>query len=133
MRLGTETGSVINHLYSRATRGQPEPEVGMGATILGWTDRYAGTIARIFNVGKSTYIEVRYDRVERVDGNGLSEQQTYRCQPDPEGAAIFFRLRPGQSRWEFAYYSHVADRWYGRKSGLGVRIGCRDPYRDPSF
>lgn len=32
MKLGTQTGSVINHLYSRGVIGQPTPEVGMGAT-----------------------------------------------------------------------------------------------------
>ena len=32
MKLGTETGSMTNHIYSRATKGQPDPAVGMGAT-----------------------------------------------------------------------------------------------------
>ena len=35
MKLGSQTGSVINHLYSRAVIGQPKPKVGMGCTLLG--------------------------------------------------------------------------------------------------
>ena len=34
MKLGSQTGSVINHLLARGTIGQPEVKVGMGATIL---------------------------------------------------------------------------------------------------
>lgn len=44
MKLETETASVMNHLMSRATVGHPESVVGMGATILMWTDRRAATI-----------------------------------------------------------------------------------------
>jgi primosomal protein N' len=47
MKLGAQTASLTNHLQSRATIGQPEPTVGMGATLLGWTDRYAGTIVEV--------------------------------------------------------------------------------------
>jgi hypothetical protein len=34
MRIGTQTNSLVNHLYSRAVNGQPEPVIGMGATLL---------------------------------------------------------------------------------------------------
>ena len=44
MNLGTETGSVMNHLMSRMVRGEPAPRVGMGATLLSWTDRHAATV-----------------------------------------------------------------------------------------
>ncbi len=49
MKLGTQTGSVINHLHSRAVIGQPEPVVGMGATMLLWSDRRACTITNNIN------------------------------------------------------------------------------------
>mgnify|MGYP001576962564 CR=1 FL=1 len=41
LRAGTQTGSLINHLMS-GSKGA-EPEVGMGATILGWSDRHPAT------------------------------------------------------------------------------------------
>lgn len=37
MKLGTQTGSLINHIMSTAKARTPE--IGEGATILAWTDR----------------------------------------------------------------------------------------------
>lgn len=42
MKLGRETGSLINHLLSHSK--EPAPAVGMGATILGWSDRHPATV-----------------------------------------------------------------------------------------
>ena len=58
MKLGTQTGSLTNHIYSRAVIGQPNPEIGMGATVLCWTDRHAATITAILN-SSATIIVVR--------------------------------------------------------------------------
>lgn len=72
MKLGTETASLINHLHSRAVIGQPEPVIGMGVTFLGWTDRSAGTIFRVFKQpGKAglTIIECRNDTARCVAGS----------------------------------------------------------------
>ena len=41
MNIGTQTSSLVNHLYSRMTIGEPEPTVGMGVTMLSWSDRNA--------------------------------------------------------------------------------------------
>ena len=60
MNIGSQTGSLINHLYSRMTINEPEPTVGMGVTMLGWTDREAGTIVEV-NM-KKRYIAVTEDR-----------------------------------------------------------------------
>ncbi|MBI0325563.1 hypothetical protein [Burkholderia plantarii] len=45
---------LVNHLQARAVIGQPEPVVGMGVTILAWTDRYAGTIVKIEKLRSGT-------------------------------------------------------------------------------
>lgn len=39
----------LNNLMLTGTKGQPTPEVGMGATQLGWTDRHAYTIVEVIN------------------------------------------------------------------------------------
>jgi hypothetical protein len=70
MKLGSQTGSVINHLQSRAVIGQPEPKPGMGCTILKWSDRGAATIFRVFQVGKATIIETRDDHARVIAGSG---------------------------------------------------------------
>lgn len=45
MKLGTQTGSTTNYLMS-GVKGQPAPEIGMGVTLLHWTDRSGHCNAR---------------------------------------------------------------------------------------
>jgi len=73
MKLGTETGSLFNHLMSN---NESKPVVGQGATILHWTDRSAYEVIEVSNGGKECKIQ-RYDP-ERVDGLGMSDSQEYK-------------------------------------------------------
>jgi len=116
MRLGTETGSGVNHIMSGHVGG-PRPEVGMAATILGWTDRYAGTVVWVSASGKTC--RVQEDTAIRTDARGLSEWQDYTYERNPQGRVITFRL--GKRGWRTA----------GR--GAGLHLGERQSYRDPSF
>jgi hypothetical protein len=128
MKLGTETGSMTNHILSRSVIGQPTPEVGMGVTVLGWTDRYAGTIVAMEGPG---IIHVRLDRAERTDHNGMSESQVYRYTPDPNGTAYTFRMKKG-GMWENVTRNPRTNR-YNKLGGYGLRIGERAAYHDFSF
>jgi hypothetical protein len=112
MRAGTETGSLINHLYSRAI--QPAPEVGMGATILCWTDRHPGTIIKV----TPTQVHVQEDHAVRLDKNGLSECQKYAYSINPEGRVHVFRK---------------TKKGYRNTAGNGLTVGGRDKYYDYSF
>jgi len=131
MKLGTQTGSVINHLHSRAVIGQPDPKPGMGATILGWTDRTAATIFRVFQVGKATIIETRDDHTTCVSGSAHDGSATYEHKIDVKGHARHFR-RKADGMWECVYMNQDTGRW-NKSSGQGLRIGERDTYYDPSF
>jgi hypothetical protein len=97
------------------TVGAPEPKVGMGATILCWTDRHAATIVRV----TKAQVHVRQDKATRIDKNGMSESQEYAYETDPTAEVEIFRL---------------TKRGY-RKAGGGsaLRIGDRDEYHDYSF
>lgn len=130
MNLGTQTNSLTNHLMSRATIGQPDPQVGMGATVLCWTDRHAATIFRVFKVGKSQFVEVRRDIATRVDRNGMSEAQDYTYKTTPNGSADIFRFNGG--RWEHVRFNEDTKRWNATR-GNGLRIGDRNEYHDFSF
>ena len=112
MRLGSETGSVMNHLFT-ASR-QAEPVVGMGATMCAWTDRHAGTIVKVTR----TQVHVQEDNAVRIDSNGTSEQQTYAYSPNPNAPVIVFRK---------------TKRGYRSKCGYGLLIGVRREYYDFSF
>ncbi len=127
MKLGTETSSLINHLYSRATIGEPKATVGMGATILSWTDRYAATVTNVDN----NRVTVQRDHAKRVDSNGMSEGQDYEYTPDPHGAEYVFRkARSGQ--WEEVFFNAETGRW-NKSCGYALRLGERCQYRDFSF
>ena len=130
MRLGTQTGSLTNHLYSRMTINQPNPEVGMGATILRWTDRHAATITAILN-SSATIIIVREDYARRTDKNGMSESQEYEFTRNTEGRRYTFRQAASGS-WEEINLNSKTQRW-NKVDGPGLRIGERNHYHDFSF
>jgi len=113
-KLGSETGSVTNHLLS-GHLGGPAPVVGMGVTFLHWTDRSAGTVVWVSPSGKT--IKVREDRATPVGPIHFTERQTYTYAPDPLSPVQIFRL--------------TARGW--RRKGTSLHLGERSAYRDPSF
>lgn len=131
MKLGTQTGSLVNHLYSRAVIGQPEPELGMGATLLAWTDRHPATVTDTFLVGKTRYVTVQDDDAKRLDRNGMSEAQEYEYTPNPKGRLTTFR-RNKDGMWEEVEWNAGTNRWR-KRGGYGLRLGERRKYYDFSF
>lgn len=117
IRLGTETASVMNHLLS-GTNGQPAPAVGMGITILHWTDRSAGTIHKVSPSGKTFWFTE--DKATRIDGNGMSESQNYRYEPQPDAPLRMARQR-------------VNGQWRVSGDGKAIMLGNRAAYHDYSF
>lgn len=121
MKLGTQTGSLFNHLYGTMT-GTPAPAVGMGATVLCWTDRKAGTIIK----AEPDVIVVQLDTVTRTDGYGMSDCQSYSYAPNPTGSIYIFRkVSRGKAKGQW--------RERGSKDGNGLLIGDRREYHDYSF
>lgn len=131
MKLGSKTGSVINHLHSLAVIGQPEPKPGMGCTILKWTDRDAATIFRVFQVGKATIVETRDDHARVIAGSGHDGSAEYEHKIDVKGSRHYFR-RADDGTWHAVRKNAATERWV-KTNGPGLRIGSRDTYRDPSF
>jgi len=127
MRLGKETGSLVNHLYSRQTKGQPNPEIGQGATILLWSDRHAATVVDIID----NIIGVRRDAAKRIDNNGLSESQEYEYTPNRQAGITWFR-REKAGKWVEVFVNRETNRW-NKGGGSGLRLGERQEYRDFSF
>jgi hypothetical protein len=123
------TGSLQNHLYSRMVVGQPEPEVGMGATLLGYTDRHAATVTAWD--AKTQVVSVQRDHAKRIDRNGMSECQDYEYSPDPEGYVEHFR-RAKDGRWQPIRWNPETGRW-NKRGGDGLRLGERREYWDPCF
>lgn len=128
MKLGTQTASLVNHIQSRATLGQPTPTVGMGATILGWTDRHPATIIEVWK--KDYVVAVQEDHAFRTDKNGMSESQEYTYFPNCAGNISYYRFVDG--RWQSVRMNFKTGRWV-KTEGSGLRIGEREKYHDFSF
>jgi hypothetical protein len=127
MRLGTETGSVINHLMSRSVIGEPTPDVGMGATILMWSDRHAGTITMI----KGDIIEVTEDDYKPISGSILNGDVKWEFTYNPNGRTSYFR-KSKTGLWENVVFNKETGRWK-KSNGQGLIIGRREKYYDPHF
>lgn len=116
MKLGSETGSLVNHVMSESN--PDKPEVGMGATILMWTDRAAGTIIEVSKSGKT--IKVQRDHAKRIDDLGMTDSgQKYEFSRNPNGSIYTFRF--GKRGWR------------GTGGSPGLLIGHRSEHYDFSF
>jgi len=127
MNLGTQTASAINHLYGCMTIGAPEPQVGMGATLLSWTDRYPATVVE----WDGKIIAVTEDDYVRTDKNGMSESQEYEFTPNPNRARQYFR-REKNGSWVSIRKNEETGRWNRTECG-GLIVGFRKKYHDYSF
>lgn len=105
-----------------ATSTPTIPEVGMGATVVYWSDREPGTIVKVSKSGKT--IVVRADHAVRVDDRGMSDSQDYEYSPNPNGHEWEFSLRKN-GRWV-----QVGETARG---GTICAIGYRRKYYDFSF
>lgn len=117
-RLGSQVGSTTNYLFANAR--DLRPQVGMGATVVMWSDRYAHTIVSV----RPKRIATQEDTAIRTDSNGLSESQDYHYTPNTGAPVKWWTLRKNGA-WVLV----------GDKMGNGTRIaiGTRETYIDPSF
>lgn len=125
MKLGTETGSLVNHIYSRTAH--PAPQTGMAATLLMWSDREPATVIYV----SDKLVQVQCDSAVRTDLNGMSDSQTYEYFRNPRGAVYeFSKNRAGA--WEYSVLNPVTGR-RNKASGTRVIFGRRDKHIDFSF
>jgi hypothetical protein len=111
MKLGTETGSLVNHVIAKS---DAVPEIGMACTILHWTDRTPGTVIEISKSGKT--IKVQED-ASAVMFRNVAGQLVWGITRDPNGYVWTFRLT--KSGW--------------KSSGNGLRLGFAERYYDENF
>jgi hypothetical protein len=118
-------GSMMNSLMSGSRT--PEPEVGMGATILMWSDRKPATITEVLryktgpNKGQIKGVKARPCRAIRTDSNGMSDAQSYEYEEMPDWPESEWTLRQdGSFRKKGDKYTTLA-------------IGFRSAYYDYSF
>jgi len=118
-------GSLFNYL--QAGSAQREPQVGDGATYLGWSDRNAYTIVEIIcyksgeQKGQIKAVKVTRDIAKRTDGHGMSDSQGYEYTTNPNAPVkTFTKRKNGKFIQQGSDYGMLA-------------IGYRDEYYDYSF
>jgi len=128
MKLGTQTGSLFNHIMANGTINNIVPGE-TGATLLMWTDRHAATVVEVFKKGKFDYIVIQMDEAKRVDNNGLSDNQSYEYVRNPAGRKEIFKVTDKG-------FKNVRINGNGRyvQTGVyGLMVGVRREYHDFSF
>jgi hypothetical protein len=144
MKLGTQTVSLVNHLMARGTIGQPEPVVGMGVTLLMWSDRNAGTIQAVSKDNKGRVIlEITQDDSKVIAGSAHDGSAEYEYTERPDGYRYIFQQQDNGAWQEMTHkvkdYAENGDAILSKRlskvsgGGKGLRIGERESYRDPSF
>lgn len=128
LKLGSETGSLVNHLYSRMVDGEPQPYVGMPATLLSWSDRYPATVIDV-NV-KKAYIVVQQDEVKVTSGSFWEGNAVCEFSPNPEGSQLIYK-KNRKGFWVIHEWSEKG-RLVQRK-GQGLMLGKKEYYYDPHF
>ncbi len=108
-------GSLFNRLDEN--RKPPTPEVGMGATVLMYSDRHAATVVEILSPKR---ILIQEDIALRLDKNGMSESQEYAYGRNTSAVKREFSLRKD-------------GRWKEAKGSTVLMLGERDHYYDYSF
>lgn len=119
--MGNWYGSITNRIDERV-RGE-EPQVGMGVTHYGWSDRYPYEIIEVID---DRHIVVRELDAIRTDNNGLSEWQEYEYRSNPNNR-VERLFKNNKGRWVRRVGARGVDN-YG-----GWRIGHAEAYRDPCF
>ena len=96
-------------------------QIGQGATYHIGSDRYPFSVV---DIKSPCRVVVQQDNGKRTDKNGISENQTYVFEPNPDALRIVVSRRK-DGRWRKQGDS-------GRGSGFFTFYG-RDAYLDPSF
>ena len=112
-----EYGSLTNLMMGNS-KSEDEPKVGMGATVILYTDRHACTVIKVSDSKKTFWMQ--RDNAKRTDNRGMSEDQDWEYTPNPKGAVYEVRKnRKGV--------------WKTIGSKMTVRLGEREEYYDFSF
>ena len=107
----------------RILPGVNDAQPDMGCTFQMFSDRVAGTISEVKRfrsgprAGQVREVVMVSDHAIRTDTNGVSDCQTYRFEPNPDGRRYRFTVRDGILR----------------NDGGRLILGIRDHFYDYSF
>ncbi|MGL5691048.1 MAG: hypothetical protein ACRDD8_09530 [Bacteroidales bacterium] len=122
LKLGTETGSLVNHLMSHV---KSTPKVGEGATMLQWSDRTPYKVLGVSENGK----EVKLCRMATkiISGSTQSEEQEYEYSETNDIVTIVYRYK----NWYVKSYDFLNEKMSYNK--INIVFGKMEKYNDPTF
>lgn len=127
MQALTPDSSLVNSVLDARHENSPNPTVGMGATVLGWTDRYAGTVIDV----SGNRITIQEDHSERTDSNGDTANQVYAYSKNDKGMLHHFSKRGG--KWVQVVEDQHGSSWRRKEGGYELALGERDHFYDFSY
>lgn len=119
--------SLVTSILDQRHENSPRPSIGMGATILGWTDRYAGTVIEV----SQDRITIQEDHSTRTDKNGDSSDQVYVYSKNDKGLLHHFGRRGGS--WVHVIHKESSGTWQRKEGGYDLLLGKRDHFFDFSY
>jgi hypothetical protein len=129
------TANLISNILT-ACYGGLTPEAGMGVTVCHYSDRNAGTIVavRTRKDGTVREIDIRKDKVTRVDGRGMTDAQEYIYEPGAEDAPVTTWRRDSKGVFRQLYTDWDGKvRMASARDGAKLALGMRDEFYDYSF
>lgn len=140
LKLGTQTGSMTNHLMSHSINS--DPVVGMSATLLFWSDRSAATVQEVTRKNGKMLVTVTRDKTRLISGSTMSEDQEYEHISDPSGQVYYF-MKYGEE-WCRVYHKQISydkeldvpifsKRFSKDSNSTRIMFGHKESYRDPYF
>lgn len=115
---------MLNRLFEQSKN--KEPAIGMGGTLFFATDREPVTIVGInyfkggAKAGQVKSVDVTRDKATRTDSNGMSEQQSYTFETDPDATPVTYLLRKDGT-------------YRAEPNGTILVVGVRGKYYDFTF
>lgn len=119
------SGSLVNTVISGTK--QPEPEVGMEATVCYWSDRSPAKVAEVVRFksgarkGEVRGVRVRPMNAIRISGSEHDGSAQYRYEDMPDAPLSRLYLRDARGRYQAA------------GKGAKLSIGRAEKYYDPHF
>jgi hypothetical protein len=120
MKLGTQTGSLVNHILSNTI--DSNPQVGMGATEFLWTDRRPWRVVEVVKENKE--VKIAYINAVRIDKNGMSEEQEYDYSNHSDHTITLVRRGNSWRTW-----NELHQQW----CKMNIKFGYAEQYYDFSF
>jgi hypothetical protein len=97
--MNTPTNSLQSNMMHAAVKGAPTPEVGMGVTILYWTDRHVGTIVKVISDSEIHFTEdiTVVDQSQTI----VMGHQNWINTPNPKGPIVIGK-KTKDGKWYIA-------------------------------